>query len=155
MTSDIRLLEELVAPCGMNCAICSNYLACANNLNKSQCAGCRTTNKKCSYLFEKCTGINHSREGNADALFCFECEQYPCKEINRMDKRYRENYGISVKENLETIRDGGLTEFVANQYEKHHCSVCGEMMSVHNGQCFKCEVVTRLVDKENRSLRQR
>lgn len=143
----IPIKEDLIAPCGMNCAICSNYLVCKNNLNKSQCAGCRTANKKCTYLFAKCSGINHSLNGNAKAKFCFECDQYPCKEINRMDRRYRENYGISVKENLEYIRESGIKEFVVKQYNDHKCSKCGELVSVHNKKCFKCEPITKLVEK--------
>ncbi len=133
----------------MNCAICSNYLACINNFKMSQCAGCRTTNKKCSYLFEKCTGINHTLNGNANARFCFECDQYPCKEINRMDRRYRESYGISTKENLEYIKRKGLREFVAQQYNQHKCLKCGELVSIHNKKCFKCDAIIKLVEKSD------
>jgi hypothetical protein len=147
MVKHIPIDEELVAPCGMNCALCSNYLAYLNNLNKSQCAGCRPTNKKCSYLFDKCPGKNHDLEGNAKARFCFDCEQYPCKEIDRMDRRYRKSYGISVKENLVYIKENGLSELVARQYAEHRCAQCGGLVSVHNKKCFKCEKVTRLVEK--------
>jgi len=139
--------KELIAPCGMNCAICSNYLAYVNKLNRSQCRGCRTSNKKCTYLFEKCTGINHPIEGNVDAKFCFECDQYPCNEINRMDRRYRENYKISVKENLEYIKENGVKKLVAKEYDEHQCSRCGDLISVHNKKCFKCDKITKLVEK--------
>ncbi len=149
MADPITLKEELVAPCGMNCAICSNYLACLNNLNKSQCTGCRTTNKKCTYLFEKCTGINHSLKGNANANFCFECDQYPCKEIKRMDRRYRENCGISIKENLEYIKREGVSVFATMQYKEHKCPGCDGLVSVHNKKCFKCEEIVKLVEKSN------
>ncbi len=147
MKKIIPIKEELIAPCGMNCAICSNYLAHINNLNKSRCSGCRPDNKKCTYLFEKCSGINNSLEGNVTANFCFECDQYPCKEINRMDKRYRNNYKISVKENLETIKNNGITEFVKDQYQEFHCSKCGGLISIHNKKCFECDPVTKLVEK--------
>ena len=147
MVKPTPIPKELIAPCGMNCAICSNYLAYVNDLNKSQCAGCRTSNKKCAYLFGKCAGINHSIEGNAKAKFCFECDQYPCKEIDRMDRRYRENYGISIKENLGRIEKEGLMDFVEEQYNKHHCSKCGGMISVHNKKCFKCNTIIKLVEK--------
>ncbi len=147
MTTQIPSKEELIAPCGMNCAICSNYLAYVNNLNRSQCTGCRTSNKKCTYLFEKCSGVNHPIEGNADAKFCFECNQYPCKEINRMDRRYRENYKISVKENLEYIKEKGIKKLVAEQYDEYQCSRCGDLISVHNKKCFKCDKITKLVEK--------
>ena len=147
MKNEIPITEELIAPCGMNCAICSRYLAYVNNLNKSQCAGCRPSNKKCSYLFDKCTGINSVLEGNATAKFCFECDQFPCKEINRMDKRYRNNYKMSVKKNLQRIKENGTAEIVKSQYKKYHCPKCGGLISIHNRKCFKCEEITRLIEK--------
>ncbi len=67
MKKTIQISEELIAPCGMNCAICSRYLSYVNNLNRSQCIGCRPDNKKCSYLFDKCSGINNALEGNGSA----------------------------------------------------------------------------------------
>ena len=101
MTSQ-KISEELIAPCGMNCAICSRYLAFVNNLKKSQCTGCRPGNKRCTYLFKNCTGSKSISYGKAS--FCFECAEYPCKQINRMDKRYKENHRMSVKKNLEYIK---------------------------------------------------
>lgn len=139
--------ERLLAPCGMNCAICSRYLAYINNLKRSQCGGCRPENKKCSYLFAKCSGLNSSLKGTASAKFCFECEQYPCPQINRMDDRYRRHYQMSVKDNLESIKKRGKDKFVKQQREKYRCSRCGDLLSIHNGKCFKCEKITRLVEK--------
>ncbi|MBT4333438.1 MAG: DUF3795 domain-containing protein [Candidatus Cloacimonetes bacterium] len=106
--------EELIAPCGMNCTICSRYLFHVNNLKRSQCVGCRPRNKKCEYLFGKCTGINNISTGKAD--FCSKCDQYPCRQINRMDKRYRNNYDMSVKDNLEDIKSIGISKIIDEQY---------------------------------------
>ncbi len=142
--------QELIAPCGMNCAICSRYLSYVNNLKRSQCVGCRPGNKKCSYLFEKCSGINCTLKGNATASFCFECDQYPCKQINRMDDRYRINYEMSVKDNWECINKMGVDKFTNEQYEKYHCSKCGGLISIHNRKCFKCDKITRLVEKHDK-----
>jgi hypothetical protein len=141
--------EKLIAPCGMNCAICSRYLAYATNLKRSQCVGCRPGNKKCSYLFEKCTGTNSNLNGNATATFCFKCDQYPCKQINRMDDRYRKNYMTSIKDNLECIDKNGIDKFIQEQYKKNRCSKCGQLISIHNRKCFKCGQITRLVEKYN------
>jgi len=143
-------LEDQIAPCGMNCAICSRYLSYSNNLKRSQCPGCRPANKKCSYLFEKCTGINGGLKGNATAVFCFECVQYPCKQIKRMDDRYTGNYKMSVKDNLEFISKDGIEHFLKDQNEKYCCSTCGGFISIHNRKCFKCDTITRLVQKPNR-----
>ena len=142
--------EELIAPCGMNCAICSRYLSYVNNLKRSQCVGCRPGKKKCLYLFEKCSGINGALKVNATADFCFECGQYPCRQINRMDDRYRINYGMSVKDNLECINKTGVEIFTKEQYEKYRCPKCGGLISIHNRKCFKCDTITRLVEKRNK-----
>ena len=137
--------EELIAPCGMNCAICSRYLAYINNLKRSRCVGCRPRNKRCTYLFKKCTGINTVAKGKA--AFCFICSQYPCKQINRIDDRYRMNYRMSIKENLECIRKKGIGQFIKGQYKKYRCSRCGGLISVHNKKCFKCDAITKLFEK--------
>jgi hypothetical protein len=142
---------ELIAPCGMNCAICSRYLSFLNNLKRSSCSGCRPANKKCSYLFQKCAGINRNLKGNATARFCFECGQYPCKQINRMDERYRNNYEMSVKENLECIDKMGVEYFAKKQSDKYRCPKCGCLISIHNRKCFNCDTITRLVDIRNKT----
>ncbi|MBT8341171.1 MAG: DUF3795 domain-containing protein [Desulfatitalea sp.] len=147
MKNALPIKNELVAPCGMNCAICSKYLAYANSLNKAQCSGCRPSNKKCTYLFGKCSGINNSLKGNAASKFCFECDLYPCREIDRMDIRYRSNYKMSVKENLKAIKDDGIALFLNSQYKDHNCPNCGGLISVHNRKCFKCQEIKKLIDK--------
>ena len=142
------ILEEHIAACGMNCAICSRYLSYVNNSKRSQCIGCRPRNIKCTYLFSKCTGINNTAKG--DASFCFECSQYPCKQINRIDNRYRKNYNMSMKDNLEYIRKMGIGKFIQEQYKKYRCEKCGGLISIHNNKCFACDTITRLVEKDNR-----
>jgi hypothetical protein len=137
--------EELIAPCGMNCALCSRYQSYVNHLKRSQCAGCRPRNEKCTYLFAKCTGINNTAKGNAP--FCFECSQYPCKQINRINDRYRKNYKMSMIDNLEYIQEKGISKFINEQYKTYRCSQCGGLISIHNRKCFKCEPITKLVEK--------
>lgn len=141
------ITRELIAPCGMNCALCSKYLAYLNGLKRSQCTGCRPRDKKCEYLFQKCAGNNTNT--TVTAPFCFECPHYPCKQINRMDNRYRNNYATSVKENLECIKEKGVLTFLEEQYEKHNCVKCGGLISVHNRKCFKCDTITKLIEKLN------
>jgi len=146
MKPESLLSPDLAAPCGMNCAICSRYLAYFNGMKRSQCSGCRPGSVKCTYLFEKCSGINHAAE--PEVVFCFKCDQYPCKEIKRMDKRYRENYGMSVIKNLEWIHEKGIESFLEDQQRKYRCSRCGGMVSIHNRKCFHCDTITRLVEKQ-------
>jgi hypothetical protein len=142
--------EELIAPCGMNCALCSRYLSHINNLKRSQCIGCRPRNKRCAYLFKNCKGPRSISTGTA--AFCFQCNKYPCKQIDRIDKRYRIGYEMSMKENLEYIRNRGIAKFIEDQYRKYHCPKCFGLISVHNRKCFKCETITRLVEKRNSDI---
>ena len=139
--------DELIAPCGMNCAICSRYLAYINNLKRSQCIGCRPRNKRCTYLYKKCIGPKN--KFNRKARYCFECAKYPCKEINRMDNRYKTSYKMSVIDNLEFIKLKGIKLFINNQIEKYKCVKCTGLVSIHNRKCFKCDTITKLVEKTN------
>jgi hypothetical protein len=146
MNENKTFLEDLIAPCGMNCAICSRYLSYVNKLNKSNCIGCRKKESKCSYLFDKCKGINNNSKGKE--TYCFNCRLYPCKQIIRMDKRYRKYYKMSVIENLNCIKKGGIKMLIKQQYKKYNCSKCGGLLSIHNRKCFKCEKITKLIDKD-------
>jgi hypothetical protein len=138
--------KELIAPCGMNCAICSRYLAYVNNLKRSQCIGCRPAKKNCgAVLKNKCMGNKNIFKGNGS--FCFECGFYPCRKLKHLDERYRTNYRMSMIENLESIKKHGIIQFARNQYKKHHCRKCGGLISTHNNKCFKCDTITKLVDK--------
>jgi hypothetical protein len=64
-----------------------------------------------------------------------------------MDDRYRSNYEMSVKDNLERIDKVGVKQFANEQCEKYRCSKCGGLISVHNRKCFKCNAITKLVEK--------
>ena len=143
--------EELIAPCGMNCALCSRYLAYLNHLPKSHCIGCRSRNQICTYLFGKCSGINHNQP-TGETAFCFECDQYPCKQIDRIDKRYRDNDCMSMKANLDFIKQMGIERFIEEQYQQHRCPECGGLISVHNRKCFHCKPVTHLIEKRNQQV---
>jgi hypothetical protein len=145
--------EELIAPCGMNCAICSRYLAYINNLRRSQSIGCRPRNKRCTYLFKNCSGPKNTSKRNS--TFCFECNTYPCKQIDRIDKRYRIGFEMSMKDNLEYIRTRGVDKFIEAQSKKYHCRKCSGLISIHNGKCFTCDTITRLVEKRTSDAKRR
>lgn len=131
---------ELVAPCGMNCGICSSYLAGTHDL-KTQgvrmhyCRGCRPGNKSCAFLKKRCGLL---REGSVK--FCYECPGFPCHQLETLDKRYRERYRMSMLDNLTYIREHGVEAFLQKEAEKWQCPGCGGTISCHNGICFDCGV---------------
>lgn len=131
---------ELIAPCGMNCAVCSGYLALKNEVKSKgirmpYCKGCRPRDKKCAFLKKRCDLL-----ANNKVHFCYECEDFPCERLGRIDKRYRTFFRMSLIENLESIRKNGMPNFLKTQEEKWRCSECGRVICCHNGICFSCSL---------------
>jgi hypothetical protein len=100
--------KELIAPCGMDCGLCFNYLRAEN-----KCPGC-FSGRKVSGACIKC-GIKLSQKRKG--AYCYECDEYPCERLQRLDKRYKEKYGMSEIENLNTINEKGI-DFLIKREEK-------------------------------------
>jgi hypothetical protein len=130
--------EILIAPCGMNCALCASYLAMKNDLKttgimKTYCAGCRPRGKNCAFLKKKCDLL-----GNVRVQYCYECSEFPCRSLKQLDTRYRTLYRMSMIENLEYIREHGIKNLLEREEEKWRCPECGGTICCHNGICFSC-----------------
>jgi len=130
----------LIAPCGMNCALCAGYLALKNDVkNKGirmiNCPGCRPRKKKCAFLKGHCSKLS-----KGEVTYCFECNSFPCDRLRTIDKRYRSRYRMSMIENLNFIKQNGMEKFLEAQQETWKCPNCGELISCHNGLCFNCDL---------------
>ena len=144
--------DELIAPCGINCAVCAGYLSYKNNLKDKgirmpACAGCRTRRKQCAYLKKQRTSC--SKLMNNKGAFCFECADFPCAHLRTIDARYRNRYRTSLIENLNFIKKKGIENFLAVQEAKWKCPNCGGTLCCHNGLCFGCDL-EKLRVKENK-----
>ena len=142
--------ENLIAPCGMNCSLCVSYLAQKNNLNKQgfkrvYCEGCLPRGKNCLHMSDKCELV-----GKGLVRFCNECQDFPCKRLKALDKRYRTKYHMSMIENLRTIKENGIASFLRKEAEKWSCPDCGHMICCHNGLCLNC-IIDKL--RQNRKYR--
>jgi hypothetical protein len=125
--------EELIAPCGLDCAVCMAYLR-----KERKCPGCHGEDKNKSTscincIIKNCETIRDNRSG-----FCFECLSYPCKKLKQLDKRYRTRYFVNVIQNLEDIRDNGLAAFVEKEKKRWRCPECGGVICMHKGYCYTC-----------------
>ena len=132
--------EELIAPYGMNCGICSNYLAMQSDVrNKgikmTYCSGCRPREKNCSFIKKRCD-LLQSRK----IMYCYQCDDFPCSLLQKLDDSYSSLYRMSMIGNLEYIEKNGIQEFLRTEEEKWKCPQCGGMISCHNGICFRCEL---------------
>lgn len=101
--------SDLIAPCGMNCGLCVAYLR-----EENKCPGC-FSGRKVNNRPIKC-GIKLCPKRKGD--FC-DCDDLPCDRLERLDKRYREKYGMSEIENLKTIKEEGIDHFIEQQEERY------------------------------------
>lgn len=132
--------EILIAPCGMNCGLCISYISMKNDLNKqgfhkTYCAGCLPRGKNCTFMKQNCGLL-----AKGLVRFCYECDSFPCRRLDALDKRYRTKYHMSMIENLKKIRDQGMAEFLVAEEQKWRCPRCGGVISCHVGLCLICDV---------------
>jgi len=131
----------LIAPCGMDCAICV-----AHRREKNRCPGCRSPDRQhhMNCLVFSC--------GKRTGKYCNTCEEFPCRQILQLDKRYRTKYDVSQIENLTLIRQHGIRRFVRMERERWTCTSCGGTIDVHHGHCSSCGKERGLDRAHNSSL---
>lgn len=126
--------EDLIAPCGMNCRLCISF-----QRTKNSCKGCRNMDEiiyvtKGSRLCVIKTCPNQKSQSG----YCFECNDFPCKRLKDLDKRYRTKYHMSMIENLIYIRDHGIELFLENENHRWQCPECSAVVCVHKSNCLSC-----------------
>ena len=122
---------SLIAPCGMNCALCYAY-----QRNKKHCDGCRSDNIPFEYC-RRCAIKSCKTRLENGWTDCSLCER-PCQRLKQLDKRYRTKYGMSMLANLQNIRVEGMDSFLKGQADTWTCPDCGGLICVHRGRCMKC-----------------
>ncbi len=116
----------LIAPCGMDCAICSAFLR-----EKNRCGGCSDANCSCR---RHCTiAACPKRTGR----YC-DCPDIPCRRLKQLDKRYRTKYHMSMLDNLAAIKKDGIRSFVLSERKRWTCPACGGTIDVHHHRCSAC-----------------
>lgn len=127
--------SDLIAPCGMNCALCMARLIRV----KDHCPGCRgdKVNKPKNCL--NCVIVNCDHFQETNQKYCSsKCEKYPCTRLKNLDQRYRSKYHMSMIENLTSIENNGIRAFVRDEKTRWTCLECGGTICVHRGFCSTC-----------------
>ena len=132
-----KFTPELVAPCGMNCAICRAYIAYTHDIPRlrgkiTYCSGCLPRAKNC-YIKRGCKKLSKHQIQS-----CSECDTMPCEKLAHLDKRYSERYSMSMVENLKLLKAKGMDDFLKSQAEKYTCPNCGDVFCVHDSKCLAC-----------------
>lgn len=68
----------------------------------------------------------------------------PCEKLERLDKRYRSRYAMSMVQNLKEIQANGIEKFLRNQEVKYKCPNCGDVISVHDRKCYSCLQIAKI-----------
>ena len=134
MNSAVAFNRTFLAPCGINCGTCLAYLR-----EKNKCPGCRidfdNKRKSCTH----CTIKNCEHLAKQTSEFCYECELFPCKRLKDIDKRYRIKYRTGLIQNLLTIKESGISNYLQSEVKRWSCPDCGSITSVHLYYCLKCK----------------
>ena len=122
---------KLIAPCGMNCNLCSGYLK-----DKNKCPGCREDNTGKPYYCIRCIIKNCDHLKKNNWKYCTnKCEKYPCKRLKSLDKRYKTKYSMSMISNLEIIDKDGIRKLI--NIEKEKWIRGNEIYCVHHKKYYK------------------
>ena len=123
---------NLIAPCGMNCALCYAY-----QRHSKPCGGCREGGSNLPAHCRKC-GARICMGRPVAEPFCGSCAQFPCKRLSQLDRRYRTNYGVSPVGNLKDIRERGTALFLEEEARRWVCPSCGALLCIHGPSCAAC-----------------
>jgi len=120
---------KLIAPCGMNCAICSGYLR-----DKNVCPGCREMDNHPEYC-KKCIIRNCQILKEKNMRFCSDrCDKYPCTRLKSLDKRYKAKYNMSMIDNLNYLMNNGIRKFIKSENKRWIKD--GKIFCVHNKRYY-------------------
>ncbi|MFX0029561.1 MAG: DUF3795 domain-containing protein [Candidatus Hermodarchaeota archaeon] len=130
--------NNLAAPCGIYCGMCRQYLALKKELLEEKglkwgCKGCRIRHKNCAFIRRDCPSL---RKKELD--FCYECEKFPCQNLQKIDALYRERYSVNIVKNLKRIKENGVEKWLQEQKLHYTCPECGGEICIHDTECYDC-----------------
>jgi hypothetical protein len=133
----------LIAPCGLNCALCLGY-----QREKNKCGGCNSATVRQGYCTSCILKLCPEKDGDTTKICGTFCSKFPCKRLRDLDKRYRTKYGESCLENIALIEEIGLEAFAERDAVKWRCPQCGELLCCHRGACVHCGAVNDLFPQQ-------
>ncbi|MHA2034903.1 MAG: DUF3795 domain-containing protein [Promethearchaeota archaeon] len=130
--------NNLAAPCGIYCGACRQYLLLKKDLLEARgykvgCKGCRIRNKNCAFIRRDCSALKKK-----ELDYCYECDQFPCQNLQKIDSQYRERWSVNMIENLKRIKDIGVEQWLQEQKKLYTCPECGGEICVHDTECYDC-----------------
>lgn len=126
--------ENMFAPCGVNCTFCYKHIAVGKSIKK--CQGCLNGDLNKPKHCRECKIKNCANEKGH--LYCFLCNEFPCKLIKNLEKSYVKRYKVSLVENALNAKKFGVLEFLQRDSLNWVCAGCGGAISMHDRVCSEC-----------------
>ena len=127
---------EMIAPCGLDCNICSQAL-----IEHDPCQGCNgPDDRKLEFCANICGIILCRKRRENGYEYCDECPDFPCEDVMEKENRYTTKYPHreSPLENLRMIREQGMAAFLEQEQQLWTCPGCDQPYSVHDRNCPHC-----------------
>ena len=127
---------EMIAPCGLDCNICSQAL-----IEHDPCQGCNGPDDRKPEFCANICGIILCRKRRENGNeYCDECPDFPCEDVMEKENRYTTKYPHreSPLENLRMIREQGMAAFLEQEQQLWTCPGCDQPYSVHDRNCPHC-----------------
>ena len=131
----LQKIPDSVAPCGVYCWACPSF--------KSSCNGCGSEDKNQKRKSKWSCKIRVCCFENKNFNFCYECEEFPCKEYSKKlseshkgDKKFK--YRHELPSNLKRIKKVGLQTWLIEQKTRWQCPKCGGTIKFYHYKCSDC-----------------
>lgn len=74
-----------------------------------------------------------------EIMFCFECKDFPCADLKKLDERHVCDDKVSLIDNLLRIKEIGEEKWLREQEETWRCPECGGSLCVMDRGCYDCD----------------
>ena len=126
-----KIDPTLLAPCGLDCAVCSRHVH-----SKIPCPGCRARLSEPDVYRRKC--IMRACTAEQGIEHCGQCKTAPCKRLKAFEKRYFEGYGVSPLSDARFAAQFGAEALLERHRQTYACPDCGGVIDLHFGRCSAC-----------------
>lgn len=65
-------------------------------------------------------------------IYCYECLDFPCKQIKNLENSYSKRYNIGLIENSNKVHKDGICLFLTNEQEKWICQNCSGLILLND-----------------------
>ena len=121
----------LLAPCGLDCAVCSRHVH-----GKIPCPGCRARLDEPDSYRRKC--VMRACTLERGYVTCADCAERPCKRVKTFRKRYMDGYGVDLSAIATAVLQAGAEPYLRADLAAHTCPDCGHLINLHYGVCSGC-----------------